>query len=307
MEMREWGQAPMTPNILVITPDPQLPAALMQALSGLDVRTTHQRLTPSARPIRLEGAPHALILFIDGVVGPSPEDLFSLFDDAAQIHCPIILSTTLDGVDCLQTELWSACHAVLVDPDMVDIAAAVAGALVIRPVHFSDVSRDLDADRLQRLADEVGRIARTLASLSAAAPLTDIGVSDAHPGYLVEPDRADQSLLAREIRAMLRMRRLRDRFFDSRLFADPAWDMLLDLTAARLERVQVAVSSLCIAACVPSTTALRWIKMMTEKGLFERVSDPVDGRRVYIRLSDGTALAMTRLLSAVRHAGAPLI
>jgi DNA-binding MarR family transcriptional regulator len=75
--------------------------------------------------------------------------------------------------------------------------------------------------------------------------------------------------------------------------------MLLDLMAARLERIQVSVSSLCIAACVPPTTALRWIKMMTDQGLFERVADPVDGRRIFIRLSDSAAQAMTRLLSAM--------
>jgi DNA-binding MarR family transcriptional regulator len=103
------------------------------------------------------------------------------------------------------------------------------------------------------------------------------------------------------------MRRLRDRYFDPGLFADPAWDMLLDLMAARQERVQVAVSSLCIASAVPPTTALRWIRMMTENGLFERVSDPVDGRRVFIRLSDAAADAMTRYLGGVRSAQERLI
>jgi DNA-binding MarR family transcriptional regulator len=195
----------------------------------------------------------------------------------------------------------------LVDPDLVDLASTIAEALAQRPARLTDVSRDVDADRLQRLADEVGRIARTLASLSASAPLSENGVSDMRPGFVQEPDMADNAHVAREIRAMLRMRRLRDRFFDSSLFADPAWDMLLDLMAARLERVQVAVSSLCIAACVPPTTALRWIKMMTESGLFERVSDPVDGRRVYIRLSDEAVASMTRLLATIRASGAQLV
>jgi hypothetical protein len=40
------------------------------------------------------------------------------------------------------------------------------------------------------------------------------------------------------------------------LFADPGWDILLDLYAARQEGKQVSVSSLCIAAAVPPTTAL---------------------------------------------------
>src|SRR3546814_15893799 len=75
------------------------------------------------------------------------------------------------------------------------------------------------------------------------------------------------------VRALIRARRMRDQFFRSELFADPAWDMLLDLMAARLEHKRVSVSSLCIAAAVPVTTALRWIKSLTDEGRFVRRAD----------------------------------
>jgi DNA-binding MarR family transcriptional regulator len=65
----------------------------------------------------------------------------------------------------------------------------------------------------------------------------------------------------------------------------------------------VAVSSLCIAAAVPATTALRWIKALSDKGLFVRQADPQDGRRVYIALSDEAARAMGRYLAAVQRSG----
>jgi DNA-binding MarR family transcriptional regulator len=100
---------------------------------------------------------------------------------------------------------------------------------------------------------------------------------------------------------MIRARRLRDRFFHSEIFADPAWDMLLDLFAARLEKRRVAVSSLCIAAAVPPTTALRWIKSLSDQGLFVRIADAEDGRRVFIELSDGAAAAMEAYLRAVQR------
>jgi DNA-binding MarR family transcriptional regulator len=105
----------------------------------------------------------------------------------------------------------------------------------------------------------------------------------------------------------LRVRRMRDQFFDASLFADPAWDMLLDLMAARLERAQVAVSSLCIAASVPPTTALRWIKAMTDHALFERCADPEDGRRIFIQLSDPALKSMGRYFEAAKKAGGLLI
>jgi DNA-binding MarR family transcriptional regulator len=104
---------------------------------------------------------------------------------------------------------------------------------------------------------------------------------------------------AKAVRRMLRQRRMREQYFPADLFADPAWDMLLDLYAARLERQPVSVSSLCIAAAVPATTALRWIKTMTDAGLFLREDDPHDGRRIFIALAEGACDALGRYFEAL--------
>ena len=100
---------------------------------------------------------------------------------------------------------------------------------------------------------------------------------------------------------MLRARRIRADFLPGDLFADPAWDMLLDLLAARLEQERVSVSSLCIAAAVPPTTALRWIRTLTDKGLVQRHADPHDGRRVFISLAQETTESMLRWFGASRR------
>tara|TARA_Y100000758_G_scaffold292013_1_gene246848 strand:- start:318 stop:710 length:393 start_codon:yes stop_codon:yes gene_type:complete len=109
------------------------------------------------------------------------------------------------------------------------------------------------------------------------------------------------SVSAEQIRDMLRARRIRADFLPGDLFADPAWDMLLDLLAARLEQERVSVSSLCIAAAVPPTTALRWIRTLTDKGMVQRHADPQDGRRVFISLANDTADAMVRWFGASRR------
>lgn len=166
------------------------------------------------------------------------------------------------------------------------------------------MSREVDKAqgtvRLQQLSEEVGRIANVLAALSeheaAAAAMAAVG---AVPN---DGERLDAGF----IRSIIRGRRLRDHFFKSDLFADPAWDMLLDLMAARVERQRVAVSSLCIAAAVPPTTALRWIKGLCDQGLFVRVADPEDGRRVFIELSSETAARMEAYLKSAQRVG-PLI
>ena len=161
-----------------------------------------------------------------------------------------------------------------------------------------EVDRAQGTVRLQQLSEEVGRIANVLAALSeheaaaAAVAAVDSG-----------PKAREGALDAGFIRSIIRVRRLRDHFFRGELFADPAWDMLLDLMAARVERQRVAVSSLCIAAAVPPTTALRWIKSLCDQGLFVRIADPEDGRRVFIELSAETAARMEAYLKSVQRAG----
>ena len=101
----------------------------------------------------------------------------------------------------------------------------------------------------------------------------------------------------RLVRRIIRQRQLRARFFDGDLFADPAWDMLLDLTAARAEHTRVSVTSLCIASGVPPTTALRWIGQLVDAGLFMRVEDDTDRRRAFIALTDKASDAIARFFA----------
>lgn len=103
-----------------------------------------------------------------------------------------------------------------------------------------------------------------------------------------------------QVRAMIRARRTRARFFPEGWFADPAWDMLLDLAAAELARTRPSVSSLCIAADVPATTALRWIKRLCDEGRLVRTGDPLDRRRMFVSMSPETSAAMRACLHAMK-------
>jgi hypothetical protein len=102
----------------------------------------------------------------------------------------------------------------------------------------------------------------------------------------------NQRVSEAEVRAMLKMRRVRNQFFDGELFADPAWDMLLELYAAELGQQRISVGCLCVGAAVPATTALRWITTLENKGLVERRADPLDGRRFHLSLSTSGLKAM---------------
>lgn len=98
--------------------------------------------------------------------------------------------------------------------------------------------------------------------------------------------RSSNDPFARELRQTIRDRRTRDRIFKSLVFADPMWDILLDLTLARLESRKISISSAAIAASVPTATALRCLKDLVHSGMVERVADIYDKRRTFVQISD---------------------
>jgi DNA-binding MarR family transcriptional regulator len=107
-------------------------------------------------------------------------------------------------------------------------------------------------------------------------------------------------------RRILAMRRLRDRLLGD-FFAEPSWDILLDLYVQTHEGRTVTVSQLSLATGAPPTTALRWINTMAEAGLLARRQDETDGRRVLVSLSERGEEAMRLLLASVLAAAeAPL-
>jgi len=144
---------------------------------------------------------------------------------------------------------------------------------------MAELAEIIDREQLYQLSSSLRRLADLMTP--TAAPL-------------VEQARASASF----VRAVIRARRMRDEYLDDGLFADPAWDILLDLFAARLERRPVSVSSLCVAAAVPATTALRWIDVLELKGHVTKMADPKDRRRVYVEISDNTATKLDALLAA---------
>jgi DNA-binding MarR family transcriptional regulator len=125
-----------------------------------------------------------------------------------------------------------------------------------------------------------------------AGKIRDIGKAAISEPLLREPD-------PRLLRRIIRNRQLRARHFDQRLFADPVWNMLLELSAARAENVRISVTSLCIASDVPKTTALRWIDQMTREGFFERSMDTSDRRRTYITLTEKALNSMALYFAGI--------
>ncbi|QIK79389.1 winged helix-turn-helix transcriptional regulator [Sphingomonas piscis] len=212
-------------------------------------------------------------------------------------RCSAILSVPMHQLDQVSSLFDDANVEIVVDGNAHERASALALAVASRelPKRLHDAAADRNAERLRQLSDEVSRIASTLARLSTGpqpAPMLQ-----APP---TSPDVPDISVDT--VRTVIRARRLRSRFFPEELFADPAWDMLLDLLQAEIAQLRVPVSSLCIAAAVPATTALRWLKTMTDQGLFVRRADPHDGRRVFVELAPAASQSLRRYFAEVGQA-----
>ena len=97
-------------------------------------------------------------------------------------------------------------------------------------------------------------------------------------------------------KALYLFRRKREQFFPKGIFADPAWDILLDLYAAELEGKKVSITSACLASGVAQTTALRWIRVLEENDLIFRIHDAMDGRRSFLRITGHALSKISKLI-----------
>ena len=231
----------------------------------------------------------------------------------ARSEAKLIVATNMAGLDDVFAVMDESSPQILVSPSRAERVIAVgrvmgeAGAARLREMG------EEDRVALLRLSQQVEAIAHSLDRLSQSAATGQSALSEFKCDYrgpeTVMAFGAGQPPLAeartalpdpKMVRKVIANRQARARFFDPELFGDPAWDMLLDLTAAHGEGAQVSVTSLCIAAGVPATTALRWLTQMVESGIFQRVPDPADRRRAFIGLSNKAVAAMTGYFASLR-------
>jgi len=104
------------------------------------------------------------------------------------------------------------------------------------------------------------------------------------------------------LKAIIKARRNRHKFFEGDLFSDPSWDILLELTAAHLNGRQESVTSLAIAASVPASTAIRKIRELADRNLIHRWTDPNDARRIFVALTEDAAKRMMAMLASAQKA-----
>jgi DNA-binding MarR family transcriptional regulator len=285
------------PPVLVIASSDHCMGNAAAAVEAAGYRAAFVTIDEAADRLAIQAAASAVWVEVDSDAGAPLDRLLDRVEaEAANGRFPAIVAAPAALIDPISARLSGANVDLLVDATPADRVTALALATASRGAvaRLHDVVSEPSAVRLRQLSDEVSRIAATLARLSVGPGTPAANRNDA-PAQSGEAP----SVELETVRQVIRARRLRARFFDEELFADPAWDMLLDLLQAEIAQHRVPVSSLCIAAAVPATTALRWIKTMTDAGLFLRRADPHDGRRVFIELSRAASEGMRRYFGEV--------
>jgi predicted transcriptional regulator len=120
------------------------------------------------------------------------------------------------------------------------------------------------------------------------------------PGKVVGEVAFNETELAEQI---YRARRDRDRVFKDDIFADPAWDILLDLFVRSARNEPISISSACHGANVPEATALRYLHALTEKKYLERIAHPSDKRSTTLKMTSLGNKLMAEWLQNVRRLG----
>lgn len=291
-----YDRAPAIPPVLVIG---DTPAARERARMTVDCSDFHSSAILTLKEAA-EDVGHALSLsaiwveFQDAPDGQGRGLLERIGVEAVRRQAGVVVSTKLDHLDEVLLWLGGADAEILVDAD----EAERLGALSVAGSRFGSGLREgateASSAKLRQLSEEVSRIAATLSRLSSSTNQPPLS-----PATMAPPRDDVPTVSAEALRGMIRARRLRSNFLPADLFADPAWDMLLDLLQAEIVQHRVPVSSLCIAAAVPATTALRWIKSMTERGLLVRRDDPHDGRRVFIEMAPATSASLRHYFADV--------
>jgi DNA-binding MarR family transcriptional regulator len=120
------------------------------------------------------------------------------------------------------------------------------------------------------------------------------------------PGQAQVQAIRSFLVKLAKARKGRACYLPANLLGEPAWDILLELLLARIERRRTLVKGAVLASGVPMTTALRYIKQLERHGLLIRQPDPRDGRYVLLSISPAGEEALLKWLQDQRWSDLPI-
>lgn len=262
-------------GVLVIDDDQDIRAEYCEILDSLGY--AHRSATDAGEALKLLAEDQSLGIVVTDLQMPGMNGVELLEEISVRFagSRPIV-ALVITGFGSLETAVQAMRHA--------------AVDFVQKPVGRKELTEALRRASVRR-NQLLGRW-QIEALQKAAVPADQQGAA--------EGELAGESLIE-FVRNIMSLRRKRLDFIDPSLFADPAWDILLELTLAKLENTPIPTSSACAATQVPFSTAFRCIGQLVDAGLVRRWKDPQDNRRALLELEEETFDAMTRYLSTIRR------
>lgn len=200
----------------------------------------------------------------------------------------------LEEIDARFGLLRPVVPIIMADMPSLDIATRAmhgnAVDLLSKPLSDEELARALRRAFLRR--SQLASI-KLLAAFASARPINECEKGNTRANAL---DAAPEQTLIKLIRRTKAFRQRRNEYLGSELFSDPAWDIILELTLAKLQGEPVPVSSACAAAAVPFTTAYRYIGNLVDHRMVRRWKDPLDQRRVLLELENETHSVMSEIM-----------
>lgn len=126
-------------------------------------------------------------------------------------------------------------------------------------------------DKIERLLEEADNLLETFSQRSKMRlSSNDINFDYACSAY-------NEYIILREF----------DDLFEFKNFSQSiCWDIMLYLFMSKCINSSISISSSFIGVTFPSTTGLRWLKVLEDMGLLTRSDDPSDRRRAIVSISD---------------------
>jgi hypothetical protein len=119
---------------------------------------------------------------------------------------------------------------------------------------------------------------------------------------MLAEDRRPFEIGEDHIHSLLLARRARDGLLGKDLFSDPAWDLLLELYAAKLGGRAMTLPDLALATETPPSTAARWLSALNERGLTMSSAGPSGEARISL-----SAEGLSKLEHLARRWGAAFV
>ena len=114
---------------------------------------------------------------------------------------------------------------------------------------------------------------------------------------MLQPENLRVDIREDHVLSILSGRRGREAAIGRELFSDPAWDILLELYAARLGQRRMFLRELARSIDTPQSTAARWISVLSDRGLVTTTNERRETAGAAIELSAEGAAVMQRLVS----------